>query len=1161
MSEELEHLLVKKQLAREKCLALHARLEEKVRENINLEQSLISANELAAELTQKAALEAERILSDAEAKVALSRSRQLQLEKEIAKAEEELANYRHLVYGGQEDAARDEKNKSAGATGAKEVTTGEDGGVGPALEGSDYYFIDSSAYTIQLVSFLNARHYVAFGGKQGPVHAHSWQIHIKIKIPAEKSEQIPFAKIMDSISSVISCYEKTVLNEEYPFNVLQPTTENMAMIFFNRLEDMLVKFDLSIGNLSVWETPTKGIEVTRRNPEFDHLPAAAEKEAAATVAPPGPVKEEKGKFRRRYKLGKKIGPRAASARVSDAPQAVYHYPARRYLLHALLVTVVVLVAYYQVVTPQLRLHYPWGSDTWGHLYKAEFLFGRLLEGEYFPQFTEYWYNGVQPFRYWAPLPYYAIALLRFVSADIFMAGNYYVFLCALLGGLSLLFFAGRIGIWQATIAGVVWSVWIDNVRVAFSEGNLPRVLATALLPLLFFLILRILEDRQNYIMAVSFVLLLHLAILCHAMIGAVYCISLGLFAFFFWVFGGCLLRDLSRVIFIIIAAVVSAGWWLLPSLGGGITNIDPAAVKEIVQFVPSAVSLNPFHRFADRETFYWGISLLLVLGAAFASWRSRPPWIKSLVVCGSILIVITFPSARLFFLLMPLSHLLWPLRFSSFAALALILSALALYPFKDKIVLPAVDIRRVLTAFLLTMLLIADCYFSVRLLAYTVAKSYVLLEGTEYLQKVPGWRVATIDLSSLGSAPSYLFSEAAGREQVFGWAWQGATTSSNIMLLNMGIEYQYYPFLLRSCVLLGATDLLVKNDVIEEPENFSAAAIKAGYEHVVNIDEISLWHGQADHPYLVVKDDRTLAIGRHAGTLAIQFPHVEMGTSPYLDRYLPEELNKYPSIVLSGAEWWSGEKAEEILRSYISAGGRLFVELAGLPENVLAKQPELFGVYGEAVTLGGQLELLGSGGGNIVLEPFNLEKVEGWKTYVPQGLDEEILYFDYYGVDAPVVGYKLVEGEKVWFLGGNLPYHTFLTKDAGALRLLEDIFGIKSEYTGEEMIPLRNYTAMDNGYLMQYSADREVDAVIPVAALEGMKVEIDGERRTYTTFENLLRMELPPGEHEIAITLERTPVYFWGLMLSFFSVLVLAGGLLFFKKCDKDVKKDGQISV
>ena len=49
-----------------------------------------------------------------------------------------------------------------------------------------------------------------------------------------------------------------ILNHEYPFNLIQPTTENIAMCFFNRLDQSLNELGLSLEELDLWGAPTRG---------------------------------------------------------------------------------------------------------------------------------------------------------------------------------------------------------------------------------------------------------------------------------------------------------------------------------------------------------------------------------------------------------------------------------------------------------------------------------------------------------------------------------------------------------------------------------------------------------------------------------------------------------------------------------------------------------------------------------------------------------------------------------------------------------------------------------------------------------------------------------------------------------------------------------------
>ena len=998
---------------------------------------------------------------------------------------------------------------------------------------------DDSVYNMKLVVFVNARHFVTFGAKPGPVHAHSWQVELDVEIPQGLGESMEFTKVSRAVNAALSAYENTILNQVHPFQIIQPTTENIAMYFFNRVEEVLVELGLELARLSLWETPARGIQVEHRNMELDQkiesahakeeelkaiaaIVEAAAHEESTRAAEEGIIDDEE----ERVGLIVSLGPLRPS------------YAVKQYILAIMIICLVAVGAYHQILWPAVEQRYPWGSDSWGHLFKADNLYQEIQKGNFYPQFTEYWYNGVQPFRYWAPLPYYVLAGLRALTGDIFSAGNLYLFLCALFGALCWLLLSRRMGLWPAMMAGLIWLLWQDNVRVAFSEGNLPRVLATALLPLLFALFLRLSDQRRSYFTVIATVIVLQLCLLCHAMIAAVYCVGLALFALFLWIMQGTNARDFIGSIITLVVGLVSSGWWLLPSLtGGGITGIDAQAVKEIVQFIPAAISLNPWYRFTNIETFYWGVALIAALVITLASWKSRPPWARSAALVGLILVVITFPIVRALYITMPLSHLMWPLRFSSVGALAIIAACFTINP-SDQ---PRGWLKSpYLSGLLIVALFVSlalDNIVSFRLLAHTGTKPFDIIQSADYIKRNPGWRVATIDLSQLGSAPSYAFSELYSLEQVFGWAWQGAVTSRNIMLLNTGLEKQYYPFLFCSCVDLGATDLVVKDDVITDIVSFGKAAQDAGYIRQNKFAGISVWRN-IGKPYLVEKNPHCLVIGKYAGTVGVQFPAVEMGVSPYIDSYSPEKLKEYSQIVLTGATWKSKKKAEDLITDYASSGGKVFVELAGMPENVLAKQPEFLGVYGEAVTTHKEVDVIGKDS-RYVLYPV-MQKSAEWKAYVPMGLDHIDMSFSYYGNQAPVLGYKLVNGQKIWFIGYNILYHSFCTGTSGSQELATRILGLKTTYYGDTLVPVDEYQVNRNGYRISYHLDRARELVAPVAGIPGMVVKLDGKPLASDNYENLIQIKLPAGQHLLELLLSPTPVYEWGKYMSLFSLVLIA---------------------
>ncbi|MEN6351459.1 MAG: 6-pyruvoyl-tetrahydropterin synthase-related protein [Syntrophomonas sp.] len=1154
----MESVLLKKKECQFKIEELYQEIAVKEARISSIELSLNESRKIAREIEEDAEKQAREILAEAEALVAGNQQKMVLLEEEISLLQTELEPPRPLSGDNKETGNQPENTifkyidhetlMQAGATvdnnPAKSLLISSPTEA-PVHRKERPESLDDTIYNMKLVSFVNARHFVTFGAKPGPVHAHSWQVEVEVEVPTAVGDTVEFAKVFKAVTAALAVYENTVLNQVHPFNLIQPTTENISMYFFNRTEEVLTELGLGLAQLNLWETPTRGIQVNNRNVSLDEVIHGAglemqhaQEQAAlsldSSIQPVGLTEDEK-----KVKHPPRELPPVFAGPLRPA------YSLRQYLVAIALISLFAIVAYHNVLWAPVEQRYPWGSDTWGHLFKGENLYQEMLQGNYYPQFTEYWYNGSQPFRYWAPLPYYVLALLRAISGDIFTAGNLYVFLCALLGGLSWLFLSRRMGLWPAVMAGLIWLLWQDNVRVAFSEGNMPRVLATALLPILFALFLHISTNRKSYKGILGTVLIIHIIVLCHAMIAAVYSICLAIFAFFLWVFQGSRLQDFVQGILVIGVGIATSLWWLLPSLTGGITGIDAQAVKEVIQFIPAKVSLNPLYRFSNVETFYWGIGLIIGMIGCFITWKSKPAWTKSAAVCGFILVIITFPIARGVYINLPLSHMLWPLRFSSFGALAILAAGFSFNYTEERqpwLKSPYVNGMLIVSLFILIMF---DCLLSFNILAHTGSKPFEIIQSGTFIKEKPGWRVATVDLSQFGSAPSFAFSEISGLEQVFGWAWQGAITSRNIMLLNTGLEHQYYPFLLRSCVDLGATDLVVKENVVTDIKAFKNAAELAGYTQKNKFAGISVWKS-VDYPYLVEKQPRCLIIGKYAGTIGLQFPEAEMGVSIYIDQYSLEKLKQYSMIILSGSTWNSKKAAEELISDYAAAGGQVFVEMGGMPDNVLAKQPEFLGVYGEAVTTKGEIEVWGENK-KFVLSPV-WQKNPEWQAYVPMGLDKVELEFSYYGNQAPIFGYKLVNGHKIWFLGNNITYHAFQTGNTGSLKLVKDILGLRTDYQVGSLIPLKDYEASEKGYRMSYSMNRSFEAIVPVSSIDGMIVRVDGKKIEKQNYENLIKLKLPAGSHTIEISLENPPVYIWGQWLSLLAVVLLGLGILYLKK-------------
>ncbi len=930
-----------------------------------LEGSEQESQRIAADMESSALALANEILMAAETEVSSLKAELLKAEEEIALLQQELdslnpivserqsvnqeipttplsSNLKHNMIIVQAPTVNNDNTivvltNELGLTEEKQVINGQ-GKTMDLLVESPKAVMDDSVYNMKLVAFLNAKHYMLFAGKKGVPHGHSWQFQVEAAVYIDESNFVKFEDLDRHINQMLAPYQRSVLNEVPPFTEIEPLTENIAAVFYNRLEEEFADRSVKLLKLTVWENPTKGIEITQRLPQFftingpvkaTDLMAKSQIEAAAVwdeakqaADDPDSLKnsannEENEKKRadiesvnksllsvedtssnpdRKMEMITQINlpesnhPESADASSEiDAPADSVtkpkqpaetpgrHYPIWQYIIALLAIAGVAIWAYWPILTASPDKIYPVGLDTWGHLYKAEFLYKQILIGNYYPRFTADWYNGCQLFRYWAPLPYYFIALLRFCSTNIFVAGNIYMFICALLGGIFCLFWAKQINLSLATLLGMIWVIWPNNLKIALAEGNYPRTLTTAFLPLIFWAFYLIINGKRTKSLFIFTIILVHILVLCHAMMAAIYCICFMLFAIILWFLGGCSFKDTLYGFLALVLGIISSSWWLIPSLKGGIAGMGKVAAAGAVEFIPLTISFNPFNRFKDPGSLYFGMILLIIILLYFFIRPSKPIWAKSLFWVGLFCIIITFPTFSWIHQLLPLSEILWPLRFTTFASFALLLCGFAFSNeyLKSPSRLAKIGVVLLLTAFF--AINFVDNYFSIEKLVRTQSQPSNITRVSEKIKASSGWRIAAIDLSSLSSIPSYLLSFQAEREQVFGWAWQGATTAQNIMLLNTALENNLYPFLFRQVAQLGATDLIVKNSMVKKPQYFDETANLMGFNKVMTSGEISYWHSLQQKPYLQLNKEACLAIGSHASIYALQFPMIEIG--------------------------------------------------------------------------------------------------------------------------------------------------------------------------------------------------------------------------------------------------------------------------------------------
>lgn len=128
--------------------------------------------------------------------------------------------------------------------------------------------VDQSETSMRMDAFVDVRYWKVAG--QSEMQHHALQLVIDIEVPVN-NYSASYTRISSSITSAIQRYNNVTLNEIFPFDLIEPNPQNIAMYFYNYLEDTISLMDLCLNMITIRELPDLIIQVNSRNSEFDNL--------------------------------------------------------------------------------------------------------------------------------------------------------------------------------------------------------------------------------------------------------------------------------------------------------------------------------------------------------------------------------------------------------------------------------------------------------------------------------------------------------------------------------------------------------------------------------------------------------------------------------------------------------------------------------------------------------------------------------------------------------------------------------------------------------------------------------------------------------------------------------------------------------------------------
>ena len=117
-------------------------------------------------------------------------------------------------------------------------------------------------FVLKIVTdFASAHSLRNYPGDCARLHGHNWQVEVSVcsKVLDDNGIAIDFREIKKQTKLVIKRLDHQYLNEIKPFDVLNPTAENIAKYCFDEVALLINNEHIKVKEVMIWETPRSAV--------------------------------------------------------------------------------------------------------------------------------------------------------------------------------------------------------------------------------------------------------------------------------------------------------------------------------------------------------------------------------------------------------------------------------------------------------------------------------------------------------------------------------------------------------------------------------------------------------------------------------------------------------------------------------------------------------------------------------------------------------------------------------------------------------------------------------------------------------------------------------------------------------------------------------------
>ncbi len=112
-------------------------------------------------------------------------------------------------------------------------------------------------FEIQVSDFFSAAHRLRnYQGKYEKLYGHNWKVDVVVRgeMDKETGMVIDFGILKKMLKEVLSDLDHAFLNDIEYFSKENPSSENIAVYIFKRLQDLLKNTTVKVQKVTVWES-------------------------------------------------------------------------------------------------------------------------------------------------------------------------------------------------------------------------------------------------------------------------------------------------------------------------------------------------------------------------------------------------------------------------------------------------------------------------------------------------------------------------------------------------------------------------------------------------------------------------------------------------------------------------------------------------------------------------------------------------------------------------------------------------------------------------------------------------------------------------------------------------------------------------------------------